>query len=68
MAQVTRKGVMGLIALLLRPILKAVTPMLKDLVEDNLIKLYNKAVATENPIDDLFMEFLLNILDIDVPE
>lgn len=68
MAANTRRGVMGFIALLLRPLLKAITPMIADLVEENLIKLYHKAEATENPIDDLFVEFLLNILDIDVPE
>ena len=68
MATITSKGVMGFIALLLRPLLKALTPMIADLVEDSLIKLYKKAEATENPIDDLFVGFLLDILDIDVPD
>lgn len=68
MAQVTSKGVLGFIALLLGPLIRALTPMIKDLLEDNLIKLWKRAEATENPIDDLFVGFLLDILDIDMPE
>lgn len=68
MANVTSTGVLGFVALLLRPLLKALTPMIKDLVDDSLIKLWRKAEATENPIDDLFVGFLLDILDISVPE
>lgn len=68
MAQVTSKGILRIIALFLSPILKAVTPMIADLIDDSLIKIYRKALATTNPIDDLFVAFLLDILDIDVPE
>lgn len=68
MAQVTSKGILRIVALFLGPILKAVTPMIADLLDDSLIKLYKKAESTENPIDDLFVGFLLDILDIDVPE
>lgn len=68
MAAITSKGVIGLIVLLLRPMLKVVTPMIRDLLDDVLLKLYAKAQATENPIDDLFVGFLLDILDIPVPE
>lgn len=68
MAQVTSKGVLGLVALLLKPMMSVLSPMIRDLVDESLLKLYAKAQATENPIDDLFVGFLLDILDIDVPE
>lgn len=59
--------VISLLQIILRPLLKAVTPLIKDLFEDSLYKLLDKARSTENPIDDLFVEFLFNILDVPIP-
>lgn len=59
--------VIKLIQILLAPLLLAITPLIKDLFEDSLDKLLAKARSTENPIDDLFVEFLFNLLDKPIP-
>lgn len=59
--------VISLLQILLKPLLEAVTPLIKDLFEDSLLKLLEKARSTENPIDDLFVEFLFNILGLPIP-
>ena len=60
--------IVKIVALVLRPLLDIITPMISDLLEDSLIKLLEKARATENPIDDIFVEFLFKILDLEIPE
>lgn len=59
--------VINLLQIVLRPLLNAVTPLIKDLFEDSLRNLLDHARETENPIDDLFVEFLFNILDMPIP-
>jgi len=59
--------VIGLLQIILRPLLNAISPLIKDLFDDSLLKLLEKARATDNPIDDLFVEMLFNILDIPIP-
>jgi len=56
-----------LLQILLAPLLLAITPLIKDLFEDSLGKLLEKARSTENPIDDFFVEFLFNILSVPIP-
>lgn len=60
--------IVRIVALVLRPLLEVITPMIGDLLEDSLGKLLVKARETDNPIDDLFVEFLFNVLDIEIPE
>ena len=60
--------VIGLLQIVLKPLLNAVTPLIKDLFEDSLHKLLDKARETDNPIDDLFVEMLFDILNLPVPE
>jgi len=60
--------IVKIVALVLRPLLDIITPMIGDLLEDSLGKLLEKARATENPIDDIFVEFLFKILDLEIPE
>jgi len=55
------------VAAILGPLLKIISPMIKDLFEDSLNNLLVKARATENPIDDLFVEFLFQLLGLDIP-
>ena len=57
----------GVLQIVLRPLLNALTPLIRDLFEDSLHKLLAKARSTDNPIDDLFVEFLFNILDVPIP-
>jgi len=45
-----------------------ITPMIADLLEDSLGKLLEKARETENPIDDIFVEFLFRVLEIEIPD
>jgi len=60
--------VVSLIQIILKPLLNALSPLIKELFEDSMVKLLEKARATENPIDDLFVEFLFRILDLEIPE
>jgi len=60
--------IVRIVALVLSPLLKIISPMLMDLIEDSMRKLLDKARATENPIDDIFVEFLFRILSLDIPE
>jgi ABC-type Na+ efflux pump permease subunit len=59
--------VIRILQIVLAPLLAAITPMIRDLFEDSLDKLLEKARSTDNPIDDLFVEFLFNILDMPIP-
>ena len=59
--------VIKLLQIVLAPLLLAITPLIRDLFEDSLDKLLKKARETDNPIDDLFVEFLFNILDMPIP-
>jgi len=56
-----------ILQIVLKPLLNALTPVIKDLFEDSLNKLLSAARRTENPIDDLFVEFLFRILDLPIP-
>jgi len=60
--------VVNLLQIILKPLLNAISPLIKELFEDSMVKLLEKARATENPIDDLFVEFLFRILDLEIPE
>jgi len=64
----TWKWLLSLLAVVLKPILSAITPLIKELFEDSLNKLLEKARATENPVDDYFVELLFNIVDLEIPE
>ena len=64
----TWKWLLSLLAVILKPILSAITPLIKELFEDSLNKLLEKARATENPVDDYFVELLFNIVDLEIPE
>lgn len=68
MAGTTSKGIFKVIVLLLGPIIRAVTPAIEEELEKFALKLYAKAEATDNPIDDLFVGMLLDMLDIPRPE
>jgi hypothetical protein len=60
--------VLSLLAVVVKPIIKAVTPIIRDALEEALLKLYAKAEATENPWDDWLVGFLLDVLAIERPE
>ena len=60
--------IVRIVSLVLRPLLEIISPMISDLLEDSLGKLLAKARETENPIDDIFVEFLFKVLGIEIPE
>lgn len=60
--------IVSLLVTVLKPVLKIITPMIRDALEEQLLKLYAKAEATENPWDDFAVGFLLDILGIERPE
>jgi len=68
MARTSVGFIVRIVSLVLRPLLEVITPMIADLLEDSLGKLLEKARETDNPIDDIFVEFLFRVLDIEIPE
>ena len=58
------KVIMEWIAKFLGVLLPMVTPAIKTEAEELLKKLHAKALETDNPIDDYFTQFLLDIFGI----
>jgi hypothetical protein len=52
------------VAKLIGAMMPMVTPAIKDELEVLLKKLHDKAIATDNPIDDYLTQFLLDIMGI----
>ena len=68
MARTSVGLIVRIVSLVLRPLLQVITPMIAELLESSLGKLLEKARETDNPIDDIFVEFLFRVLDIEIPE
>jgi hypothetical protein len=68
MARTSVGFIVRIVSLVLRPLLSVITPMIAELLETSLGKLLEKARETDNPIDDIFVEFLFRVLDIEIPE
>lgn len=62
----TWKGIVNIIGLFLRPILALASPMIKEELRKLLQKWYDKAKATENPIDDYLVEFIADLLGVNI--
>jgi hypothetical protein len=62
----TWKGIVKIIGLFLRPILSLASPMIKAELKKLLQNWYDKAKATENPIDDLLVEFIADLLGVNI--
>ena len=59
---------MAIVKTVLLPIIALISEWLRDLLEDSVKKWYAKALTTENPWDDFFIERLAFLLDIELPE
>lgn len=68
MAGFSWKWLITLIGIVLKPLLKAMTPTIEGAMEKALLDVYKLALETPNPIDDLAIKFVLDIVDIDVPK
>jgi len=62
----TWKGIVRIIGLFLKPILALASPMIKEELRKLLQAWYNKAKATENPIDDYLVEFIAGLLSVNI--
>lgn len=58
--------VIGFIARLLGALLPVISPEIKKLFEDSLRELYKRALATPNPIDDVFAKALCDLMGVNV--
>lgn len=58
--------VVPVLVAVLKPIVKVLTPMIRELIEKAVKEWYPKAVATPNPWDDFLVKFLADILNISV--
>lgn len=52
---------------LVQILIPLISPTLKDLLHDSVIKLYHKAKESENKFDDAFILLLMYLLDIPEP-
>ena len=59
------KSVLEFIGKILQPIVALVTPIIKEELDKFLVKLHEKAKATDNPYDDMFTGFLLDMFGIE---
>jgi hypothetical protein len=58
--------IVNILVLILKPIVNALTPIIREEIEKAVKAWYPKAVATPNPWDDFLVGFLAKILKIDV--
>ncbi len=62
------RRIISLIGIILMPVLRALTPRIEEEMEKFLLMIHGKALETDNPIDDMFTGFLLDMFDIPHPE
>lgn len=56
------------VAFVLRPILAVMTDKIVEELKTLVVRMYTKASATENPLDDLLVGFLLDVMDVERPD
>ena len=59
-------NVWTIVATLLNALVAALSPNIKKLLADFLQSLYVRAVKTENPVDDILVKFLAEMLGVEV--
>lgn len=65
--ETTYKFILSVVVALLGPLLKLITKKFRDELTTWVTSKYAEALATENPFDDLFFEFLIRALDLPIP-
>ena len=68
MAGVTWGFFLSIGKLVLRPIIRTITPIIEEELEKALTNLHKKALATDNPWDDLLTGLVLDLFDIEYSE
>ena len=62
----SKRWIVGIVLSILRPLLALTTPKIEKAMEDGVRNLYAKAVETENPWDDMAVEFIADLLDVEL--
>lgn len=52
---------------ILPAVLNLVTPEIREMFEDFLLRWWEKAKATDNQFDDLLVKFIAGLTDVDLP-
>jgi len=58
----------SLLISVLMGIISIVSPQLKEVLHNAIVKLHALAKETKTPIDDIFVRLLANLLDVDLPD
>ena len=58
----------GLLVMVLMGVIGVATPEIKKLLEEFILRLWEKAKATPNPFDNMLVKIIAGILDIDLPD
>jgi len=64
----TWKRILNIIAMFLKPIFSLATPMIKEALDKFLTSWYKKAQETDNPADDYLVEFIADLLNINIKD
>ena len=59
-------NVWTIVATLLSALVGALSPQIKKLLDDFLNDLYQRAVKTTNPVDDILVKFLADMLGVEI--
>lgn len=58
----------SLLITVLMGVVRVISPELRELIEKVIKTLYDRALATDNPIDDILVKLIAELLDVDLPE
>lgn len=64
----TWKNILKIVATFLRPLFGLASPMIRKALDTFLTSWYKKALATPNPADDYLVEFIANVLGINIKD
>jgi len=64
----TWKRILNIIAMFLQPIFGIASPMIRNELDKFLTAWYKKALLTDNPADDYLVEFIANVLGINIKD
>lgn len=67
MAGISWRWIIQIFSGMLGPVIGLISPVIKAALNELLTELYKKALATDNPWDDMFIGLLLDILAIPRP-
>jgi len=66
-AAVNWTWLLTLVAAVLGPIFKLLSPKIRDAIRTTMLELWKKAQATDNPFDDMAVRFIFELLALEKP-